>query len=444
MSQYRKSKEILSRNSLHIPGGVVSTNRAVQPPIVFQKAAGAWMWDADGRRYIDYHAAFGPYVLGHGDDHVNNAVRRVIDEGRSLFGSGTTELEGQLAEAVCNAVPFLDSIQVLNSGSEATYQALRLARAATGRSHIIKPQGGYHGWHNDVACNLMTPLAEVGKRRVADEYPFLPISAGIPSGHSDLVHIVNFNDLDSVEAMCKKYAIAALITEPILQNIGIVHPLPGYLEGLRSLADKYGFILIFDEVKTGFRHALGGYSVLSGVTPDLVVYGKAIANGYPIAVVGGKKELMDLFIASDPSRRVLLAGTYNGHPVPTAAAIATIERLAEGDGAIYRRLENLGQRMQRGLEDILRKNELPAVVARQGSAFCIYFMDHLPVDWHDVIQHHDAELDSQLRTKLLDSGVYFFQLPVKQCSISAAHTEEDIDATLFAVETSLAAIHCRH
>jgi glutamate-1-semialdehyde 2,1-aminomutase len=442
MTHYPKSEAILSKNSRFIPGGVVSTNRAVDPPIVFHKAEGAWMWDVDGNQYLDYHAAFGPYVLGHSDAYVNDAVRRVLDEGRSLFGSGTTELEGNLAELICDSVPFIDSIQVLNTGSEATYQALRLARAATGRSHIIKPQGGYHGWHNDVACNLMSPLAAMGPRRVADEYPYLPISAGIPSGHSELVHSVNFNDLDSVEAMCKKYPIAALITEPILQNIGVVHPLPGYLEGLRELAGKYGFVLIFDEVKTGFRHALGGYAALSGVNPDLVVYGKAIANGYPLAVVGGKKDLMDLFVAPDPEKRVLLAGTYNAHPVPTAAAIATIERLASNSGAIYRKLEALGQRMQSGLEKIFTKTNATAVVARQGSAFCVYFMDHLPVDWHDVIEHNDVELDGQLRKKLLDSGVYFFQLPMKQCSLSAAHTEADVDATLRAVESSLASILC--
>jgi glutamate-1-semialdehyde 2,1-aminomutase len=440
MTHYPKSEAILSKNSRFIPGGVVSTNRAVDPPIVFHKAEGAWMWDVDGNQYLDYHAAFGPYVLGHSDAYVNDAVRRVLDEGRSLFGSGTTELEGNLAELICDSVPFIDSIQVLNTGSEATYQALRLARAATGRSHIIKPQGGYHGWHNDVACNLMSPLAAMGPRRVADEYPYLPISAGIPRGHSELVHSINFNDLGSVEAMCRKYPIAALITEPILQNIGVVHPRPGYLEGLRELADKYGFVLIFDEVKTGFRHALGGYAALSGVNPDLVVYGKAIANGYPLAVVGGKKELMDLFVAPDPQKRVLLAGTYNAHPVPTVAAIATIERLASNSGAIYRKLEALGQRMQSGLEEIFTKTSATAVVARQGSAFCVYFMDHLPVDWHDVIEHNDVELDGQLRKKLLDSGVYFFQLPMKQCSLSAAHTEADVDATLRAVESSLASI----
>jgi glutamate-1-semialdehyde 2,1-aminomutase len=442
MAHYPNSEAILSKNSRYIPGGVVSTNRAVDPPIVFHKAQGASMWDVDGNRFIDYHAAFGPYVLGHGDAHVNEAVRRVMEEGKSLFGSGTTELEGQLAEMICNAVPFIDSVQVLNTGSEATYQALRLARAFTGRDHIIKPQGGYHGWHNDVACNLMTPLAAMGPRRVADEYPFLPISAGIPKGHSELVHIVNFNDLESVEAMCKKYPIAALIAEPIMQNIGIVHPQPGYLEGLRNLADQYGFVLIFDEVKTGFRHALGGYSALSGVTPDLVVYGKAIANGYPIAVIGGKAELMNLFVDPDPTRRVLLAGTYNAHPVPTVAAIATIERLSEGNGAVYHHLESLGQKMQSGLESALKDNDITAVVARQGSAFCTYFMDHLPVDWHDVVTHHDAELDGLMRKKLLDSGVYFFQLPMKQCSLSAAHTEADVDTTLAAVQEVFSSILC--
>lgn len=443
MANYPKSEAILSTNSQYIPGGVVSTNRAVDPPIVFHRAKGAYMWDVEGNRFIDYHAGFGPYVLGHSDEYVNNAVRRVLDEDRSLFGSGTTELEGQLAQMICDAVPVVDSVQILNTGSEATYQAIRLARAATNRSHIIKPQGGYHGWHNDVSCNLMTPLATLGPRRTADEYPFLPISAGIPDEHASLVHPVNYNDLESVEAICKKYPIAALITEPILQNIGIVHPQPGYLEGLRALADKYGFILIFDEVKTGFRHALGGYSTLSGVKPDLVVYGKAIANGYPIAVIGGKKHLMDLFVSPDPAKRVLLAGTYNAHPVPTVAAIATIERLAENNGAIYDHLEELGSQMQQGLEEIFRSVDTMAVVARQGSAFCTYFMDHLPVDWHDLVSNNDAALDGILRRELLDDGVYFFQLPMKQCSLSAAHTAEDVRHTLKAVEKSLVALSCK-
>ncbi len=398
------------------------------------------MWDADGNRYLDYHAAFGPYVLGHNDPYVNEAVLRVLQDKASLFGSGTTELEGKLAQLICDSVPFVEAVQLLNTGSEATYQAIRLARAATGRKHILKPQGGYHGWHNDVAFNLMTPLSQLGDRRVADEYPRIPISAGIPEEHQSLVHAINFNDLASVEAMCERYPVAALIVEPILQNIGVVHPREGYLQGLRALADKHGFVLIFDEVKTGFRHALGGYSTLSGVRPDLVVYGKAIANGFPISALAGKRSLMNLFVDADSTRRVLLAGTYNGHPVPVAAAIATMERLAEDDGEVYRHLDRLGKRVQAGMEEIFRSVGITAHIARQGSAFCPYFMDHLPKDWHDLAQHHDFDFDLRLRRELLDHEVYFFQLAVKQCSLSAAHTDADVDFTLESVKSALKSV----
>lgn len=430
MRAYPRSQAILERNRQFIPGGVVSVNRATKPEIVFVKGEGAWIWDADGNRYLDYHAAFAPHFLGHNDPYVNEAVRRVLDEGASLFGSGTTELEGRLAELICRHIEFIDSIQVLNTGSEATAQAIRVARAATGRDHIIVIQGSYNGWHNDVACNLMTPLETLGPRRSPGEYPVAPISAGIPAAHLALVHPVNFNDLESVAWVAERYPVACLITEPILQNIGVVHPRPGYLQGLRELADRFGFVLIFDEVKTGFRHALGGYATLAGVRPDLAVYGKAVANGYPIAILGGRRDLMDYFVHPDPARRVLLAGTYNAHPVPVAAAIATIERLAAGGGEVYRHIEELGRRMEEGLRQALERLGVVAVVARQGSAFCLYFMDHLPVDWHDLAAHHDFRLDEAMRRALIEEGIYFFPLATKQCSISAAHTAEDVDATV--------------
>lgn len=440
MSSYSTSEKILKHNSQFIPGGIVSTNRAVMPPIVFQRADGAWLWDVDGKRYLDYHAAFAPHVLGHNHPKVNQAAIDAMLQGASLFGSGTTVLEGQLAELICSNVPHVDSVLVLNSGSEATYQALRVARAATGRSHIIKPQGGYHGWHNDVAMNLMTPLAALGERRSPGEYERFPISAGIPEEHAGLIHAVNFNDLDSVEWVCNRYPVAAFLLEPILQNVGIIHPQPGYLEGLRKLADQYGFLLIFDEVKTGFRHALGGYAAISGVAPDLVVYGKAIANGFPIAVIGGKQKYMDLFVADDPKKRVLLAGTYNGHPVPTAAAISTIQCLLENGGEIYRRFEQLGARLEEGLLSIFRDHDIQAVVARQGSAFCCYFMQDKPVDWHSLASAHDAEFDLLFRRKLVEEGVYFLPIATKQCSISGAHTEQDIDFTLEKVAVTLKSV----
>jgi glutamate-1-semialdehyde 2,1-aminomutase len=427
---YPKSAEVFRHNRRFIPGGVASVNRAVQPEIAFARGKGAYIWDVDGNRYVDYHAAFAPHFLGHNDPYVTDAVISALRREDSLYGSGTTELEGQLAELVCRNVPAAESVQFLNSGSEATCQAIRLARAMTQRDHIIVMQGGYNGWHNDVACNLMTPLDVVGPRVSPGEYRFLPISAGIPQEHQKLVHPVNFNDLQSVEYVCDKYPVAALIAEPILQNIGIVKPEAGYLEGLRNLADRYKFAFIMDEVKTGFRHGIGGYAKIAGVVPDMVVFGKAIANGYPIAILGGKKELMDWFVHPEPAKRVLLAGTYNAHPVPTVAAIATIERLLMNDGEVYHKVEKLGQKMQSGLEKILAGLGLNAVVARQGSAFSIYFMEHCPRDWHDLAAHHDVSLDQKLRLGLIGRGVYFFPAATKQCSISFAHTEEDVDFTL--------------
>ena len=438
MPSYTESKAILANNRKYIPGGIVSVNRVTSPEIVFVKGLGAYLWDADGNRYIDYHAAFAPHFLGHNDPHVTQAVTRVLQQGASLYGSGTTLLEGQLAEMICKHVPSVESVQLLNTGSEATYQAIRLSRAVTGRDHIIVIQGGYNGWHNDVSCNLMTPLEDLGPRVSPGEYAYKPISAGVPIDHQKLVHIVNFNDLDSVRYVCKKCPIAALLTEPILQNIGVVKPEPSYLSGLRALADEFGFLLIFDEVKTGFRHAIGGYASIAKVMPDLAVFGKAVANGYPMAVIGGKRRLMDFFVHPDVSKRVLLAGTYNAHPVPTIAAISTIERLLMNDGEVYRHVETLGNQMQRGIEQIMRSAGLCAVVARQGSAFCIYFMDHEPKDWHDLAEHHNFALDTKMRKNLIEQGVYFFPLAVKQCSISAAHTKEDVQFTLEQIQQALA------
>ena len=215
-------------------------------------------------------------------------------------------------------------------------------------------------------------------------------------------------------------------------------PNPGFLNGLRALADEFGFVLIFDEVKTGFRHALGGYAALVDVKPDLLVFGKALANGYPIAALTGRREIMDLFIDPSPARRVLLAGTYNAHPVPTVAAIATIERLLMNDGEVYRHTARLGEQLVSGLNYIFQSAGIQAVVAQQGSAFCWYFMDHCPRDWHDLAAHHDFSLDSAFRQSLIERGIFVFPLPPKQCSISAAHTESDIELTLQQMKSSLA------
>ena len=433
-----KSQDILDRNRKFIPGGVVSVNRAVEPNISFVKGEGALVWDVDGNEYIDYHAAFAPYILGHNDPDVNAAVRRVLDDGTTLMGAGTNELEGRTAELIVNSVPSADRVMLTNTGSEATYHALRIARAHTGRNGVVVMQGGYNGWHNDVAMNVMTPLDVIGPRVSPGEYPRAPISAGIPDHVLEDVHVVNYNDLDSIRAMITSHSIAAVILEPILQNIGIVKPLPGYLEGLKALCTEHDVVLVFDEVKTGFRHSLGGFQSLCGVTPDLSVFGKALANGYPMGAIGGRADLMDYFVHADPAKRVLIAGTYNAHPVACAAAVATMEKLSRDGGSCFEQLEARGQQMEAGLGEVFADVSVETTIARQGSAFCVYCMDHAPRDWHDIAQHHDFEYDTQYRRRLIENGVYHFPLPTKQGSISLAHGDDIIDRTLELTRKALA------
>ena len=432
-----ESKAIAERNRRVLPGGVSSINRRVEPELAFVRGAGAYLWDADGNKYTDYHAGFAPYLLGHSHPEIDGAVVRAIRDGATLAGTGPAPWEGRAAELLLKCVPTLDAVQLTCTGSEATYHALRLSRAFTGNDHVVVMQGGYNGWHDEVACNVMTPLDKLGPRTAAGEYPFVPMSAGMPGGIKDRVHVVEFNDLDSVARVFETYPVACLITEPILQNIGVVKPRPGYLAGLRQLCDQHGVVLVFDEVKTGFRHAVGGYQSIAGVRPDLATFGKAIANGYPFGAIGGRADLMGLFDHPDPDKRVLIAGTYNGHPVPTAAAVATMELLLRERDSLYPRLEALGVRMQVGLETVFKRRGIEAVVGRQGSAFCAYFMDHLPQNWHDLATHHDMGFDLKYRRSLIARGVYQFPLPAKQGSISAAHTEADIDRTLEATDAAL-------
>ncbi len=423
-----RSTAINQEGERRIAGGVVSLNRKVDPPISFVRAQGMYLWDADGTRYLDYHAAFAPHLLGHNDTGVNQAVHDALDRHWSLMGSGATTWEVELAGLLCQSVRSLKRVQLTNTGSEATAHAIRLCRAWTGREDIILTLGGYNGWHNDVARAVMPSLEQTGPRVSPGEYPLIPSSAGVPEDVKRRIHVVNFNDLDSVEYVLRRHPVACLMTEPVLQNIGVVPPLEGYLEGLQQLCRRHGALLVLDEVKTGFRCALGGYQSLIGLEPDLTVLGKAVANGYPMGVIGGRDDIMGLFHSPDPNRRVLIAGTYNAHPVGSAAAIATLNRLQ--DGTVHARLESLGSRMQNGLAELFRESGLTATVSRVGSAFCVYFMDHVPRDWHDIRQNHDFEMDLRYRRALIERGVYHFPLPCKQSSISAAHTEAAIDDTL--------------
>lgn len=425
-----KSSQLLTDNEQYIPGGVVSLNRKADPNICFVRGLGSRVWDIDGREYIDYQAGFAAAFLGHNDADINKAVADSITENQLLMGAGPTSLEGQFAKLFCSCVPSVEKIQVTTTGSEATYHAIRIARAATEKSHVIIMQGGYNGWHNDVCGNVISDLNDVGERVSPGEYAFDPLSAGIPEEHSHLIHVTNYNDLESVKQVVENYPVACVILEPILQNIGVVKPQVGYLEGLRALADEKGFLLIFDEVKTGFRHALGSYQEISGVVPDLSTFGKAIANGYPIGVVGGKAKYMDYFIHPDKSKRVLIAGTYNAHPLTTAAAIATLQKLSSETAGVYNHVNKLGAMLETGLTDIFSRYDKPFFISRQGSAFCVYFMDHEPTDYHDIAKNHDFAFDKAYRLNLIKEGVYNFPMPIKQGSISFAHTETDIIETL--------------
>ncbi|MVZ65679.1 aminotransferase class III-fold pyridoxal phosphate-dependent enzyme [Sphingobacterium sp. DK4209] len=440
MSEYSKSEDILRKNAQWIPGGVVSLNRKSDPNICFVQGQGSRVVDADGNSYIDYQAGFAASFLGHNDQDVNAAVLKTMQENQVLMGAGPTLLEGEFAELFCQSVPNAESIQITTTGSEATYHAIRIARAATNRDHIIVMQGGYNGWHNDVACNVISSLSDVGPFQSPGEYPFDSLSAGVPKAHSSLVHVVNFNDLDSVRELVSKYEIACILLEPILQNVGIVKPEAGYLEGLRALADEQGFLLIFDEVKTGFRHALGGYQSLVNVKPDLSTFGKAVANGYPLGVIAGKKKYMDYFVDPDKKRRVMIAGTFNAFPMTTAAAIATLKKLSNPQVGVYEHVERLGAILEEGYNKLFPILGVPFHVARQGSAFCVYFMDHAPKNFHDIATNHNFELDTTYRKRLIEQGIFNFPAAIKQGSISFAHTEEDIYATLEATEKVLKTI----
>lgn len=420
--------EIFKEAKQYIAGGVVSLNRKVTPNIVFRRGKGSKIYDIDGKEYIDYHAGFAPYLLGHNYSPVNDAVIEILQQEWSLIGSGTNQLEIKLARLLCKAVPSLELLQITNTGSEATAHAIRVSRAYTEREDIILTIGGYNGWHNEVSRAVMPSLAQLGPRVSPGEYPFVPSSAGIPDSTKRRVHLVNYNDLASVEYVMKRYPVACVLTEPVLQNVGVVLPKDGYLQGLIDLCEQHGAVCIFDEVKTGFRSALGGYQSVAGVKPHLSVFGKAVANGYPLGVIGGKREIMELFDSPNPDKKVLMAGTYNAHPVNTAAAIATVEILNNPD--IYTQIKETGNKLYSGLEQLFSEKSIAAVVSRNASAYCVYFAEKVPSDLHDILENVDFTFDLKYRRALIEKGVYNIPITCKQGSVSYAHTEEDIDKTL--------------
>lgn len=429
------SKQLLSKfdkynaeAARYIAGGVVSLNRKVNPAIVFERAKGSKLYDVEGKTYIDYHASFAPYLLGHNFDAVNEAVIQAIRDERSLYGSGTNAMEIELAKLMCELIPSLDLIQVSNTGSEATAHAIRLSRAYTGREDVIMMIGGYNGWHNEVSRAVMPSLAQVGKRVSPGEYPFVPLSAGIPDGTKRRVHLVNFNDLESIEYVMKRNPVACVLMEPAMQNVGVVLPKAGYLKGLIELCEANGTVCIFDEVKTGFRTQLVGYQAKEGLKPHLSVFGKAVANGYPLGIIGGKREIMEQFDHPEPAKKVLIAGTYNAHPVNTAAAIATLEILK--NPAVYAHISAVSNQLYDGLKTLFQEKGMAVSLVNNASAFCVYFAENAPADLHDILENVDFATDLKYRKALINKGVYHIPIPCKQGSVSYSHSPEDIAKTL--------------
>ncbi len=432
VADYSGSEQLIARAKEFAPGGVHTAIRNIDPSLCFQRADGAYIYDMDGNRYIDYHAAFGPFVLGHCYPSVTERVREAIGHS-DLFGVGATEGEVELAEKVVKHVPSAEKVLFCNAGSEATYHAIRVARAATGRKLIIKFQGCYHGWHGYVLRNMLSPEDKIGQRD--------PGSEGMLDEEIDSTLVCTFNDLEEVQQTVDDHRgeIAAIILEPIPHNIGCILPKQSFLEGLRKLCDDEGMLLIFDEVITGFRHDLGGYQKISGVIPDLTTMGKAMANGFPMAALAGSADVMDNF-NTNPSGKVFFAGTYNGHAGSVAAALATIEELETGK--VHEHIFRLGDRMRNGLENILERLDLIGTVSGFGSVYTLYFTDG-PVENYTDLMRNNAESYVQYRQNLLEHGVFEMPMNLKRNHISYSHTEQDIDHSLEAAEASLKKLYKR-
>jgi glutamate-1-semialdehyde 2,1-aminomutase len=413
------SAALLDRAAASIPGGVNTCRRRSDPRLCFARGEGAHLWDLEGRRYIDYHAAYGAIFLGHSHSEVNDAVAAATRE-RVLFGVGVTEAEVELAETLTRHIPCADQVVVCNSGSEATYHAIRLARGVTGRQKIVKFEGFYNGFHDSVLVGTTVRG---------------PGSAGMLQASIDATIVCRFNDLEDVERAFRDDSIAAVIVEPIAHNSPGIMPAPGFLEGLRALCDEHGSLLIFDEVITGVRHHLGGAQAILGVTPDLATFGKAIANGYPLAAVAGRREHMERFNTTAHGD-VHFGGTYNGGTVGVEAALATLRHLERN--LVHEHVYRLGDRMRAGLHAIGEEAGVPVVASGYGSLFVLLFMEGPLRDFDDVLRN-DAALFGRYRRELIGRGIFEMPESLGRSHISAAHTDEDVDRSLDAARDALRA-----
>ncbi len=421
------SRALLTRATQLIPGGVNSPVRAFRgvggtPPFI-REAEGAWLVDEEGKRYVDFIGGYGPMILGHRHPRVEQALQAALERG-VLFGAPSRS-EIELAEVIVDALPSVEMVRLVNSGTEATMSALRLARAATGRDRLIKFVGCYHGHGDAFLVAAGSGAATLG----------VPSSPGVPAPVVADTLLAPYNDLEAVEALFAHHQgeIAAVFVEPFAGNMGLVPPAVGFLAGLRKLCDREGALLVFDEVMTGFRVAWSSAQGVTGVTPDLTTLGKVIGGGLPIGAYGGRRDLMEQIAPAGP---VYQAGTLSGNPLATAAGLATLHELAPPSDA-YQRLDRCSQRLAEGIRAAAAEARVPVVVHRQGSMVA-FFLTSGSVRQSADVDASDRPAFGRLFHHLLERGVHLPPSPYETLFVSLAHDEKVIDQSLEAFRSGFA------
>jgi glutamate-1-semialdehyde 2,1-aminomutase len=421
-----RSKALFAEAQAFIPGGVNSPVRAFKSvggtPLFIERAEGAWLYDADGNRYIDYIGSWGPMLFGHADPDVVRAVQSSAVRSTS-FGA-PTEIEIRVAELIAELVPSIEKVRMVNSGTEATMSAVRLARGFTGRDKVIKFEGHYHG-HGDFF------LIAAGSGALTFGTPNSP---GVTQGNAKDTLIASFNDLESVRALVEANSgeVACIILEPIAGNMGCIPPATGFLEGLRALCDDHGIVLIFDEVMTGFRVARGGAQERYGVRPDLTTLGKIIGGGLPVGAYGGKREIMDFVSPQGP---VYQAGTLSGNPLAMHAGYATLRKIAD-DSSLYDRLEASSAALAEGTAENLRSVGRNLATTRVGSMACLFFTEEEVVDFRTALTS-DTAAYGRFFHAMLDEGVYLAPAQFEAFFLSTCHDEAVIEQTVRAQRKAL-------
>lgn len=423
------SATLFSRAQQVIPGGVNSPVRAFKgvggTPVFIEKAKGAYVFDTDGKQYIDYVGSWGPMVLGHNHPAILSAVIKTAENGLS-FGA-PTPLEIELAELVCQLVPSIEMVRMVSSGTEATMSAIRLARGYTKRDKIIKFEGCYHGHSDSLLVKAGSGALTLGQ----------PSSPGVPEDFAKHTLTCEYNNIDSVKQAFEQYPndIACLIIEPVAGNMNCVPPKAGFLQALRELCDQYGTVFIIDEVMTGFRVALGGAQQYYGVTPDLTTLGKIIGGGMPVGAFGGKKEIMQYIAPTGP---VYQAGTLSGNPIAMAAGLACLNELKKAGNE--QRLAKLTETLAQGLKALAQKHEIPFVINYVGGMFGFFFTQLSEVSSYQKVMQSDVARFNQFFHKMLQQGVYLAPSAFEAGFMSLAHSEQDIERTLAAADIAFAAL----